>query len=188
MRKLSDVVSGIGDWTVRFARGTRPVSGLGPAAAAGSQAHKVVYNVGKLFGASFKPWQAARIASNLGKVGRVLGPLGAILQVFGQVAEERMEDRERVKLQEARSETRSLYWDSANEVKNQFAVQFAAFLEDFYGPVLSETMELMEAMQCTRSHRGSEGIRFQEIAASALDLIGKIQLAAHVCAVPETGA
>lgn len=97
-----------------------------------------------------------------------------------------MEDRERVKLQEARTETRSLYWDSANEVKNQFAVQFAAFLEVFYGPVLSETMELMEAMHGTSSHRGNEGIRFQEIAASALDLIERIQHEDHVCVVPET--
>ena len=182
MRKLSEVVNSIGDWTVRFAKGTRPVSGWGPSAAAGSQAHKLIYNVGKLFGASFKPWQAARIASNLGKVGRVLGPLGAILQVFGQVAEEKMEDRERVKLQDARSETRSLYWDSANEVKNQFAAQFAAFLEDFYDPVLSETVELMEAMHGARSQRGSEEIRFQKIAASALGLIEEMQHSASAAA------
>ena len=89
-----------------------------------------------------------------------------------------MEDRERVKLQDARSETRSLYWDSANEVKNQFAAQFAAFLEDFYDPVLSETVELMEAMHGARSQRGGEGIQFQTIAASALGLTEEMQVSA----------
>lgn len=175
IKKLSDVVSNIGSLMVQFTKGTRVVSGWGPAAAAGSQAHKLIYGVGKFFGASFKPWQAARIASNLGKIGRVLGPLGAVLQVFGQITEERMEERDRIELNKARSDTRALYWDSASDVRIQFASEFDQFMEDFYQPLMSETDAMILAMEDAKSHRSEEAIHFQKIAASALALIEQIQ-------------
>ena len=175
IQKLSDVVGNIGSLMVQFTKGTRAVSGWGPAAAAGSQAHKLIYGVGKFFGASFKPWQAARIASNFGKIGRVLGPLGAVLQVFGQITEERMEESERIKLNNARSDTRALYWDSASDVRTQFASEFEQFMEDFYQPLVSETEAMILAMEDASSHRGEEAIQFQKIATSALALIEQIQ-------------
>lgn len=38
--------------------------------AAGSQAHTMIYNVGKFFGHKFKPWEAVKTASTLGKVAK----------------------------------------------------------------------------------------------------------------------
>src|SRR5204862_3404203 len=81
IRKAGNVAQGIGDWMVRVSQGGKGISGWGTAAAAGSDAHKVIYNVGKLFGYSFKPWEAAGYASKIAKIGKVLGPVAAILQV-----------------------------------------------------------------------------------------------------------
>jgi len=175
MRKIGDVVGKISNWTVGVTKGSRAVSGWGPVAAAGSQAHNIIYNVGKFFGHSFKPWEAAGMAAKFGAVGKVLGPIASILQVAGQVAEEKLEEKEHQQLLQARSETRARYWDSANEVRDQFSTQFDAFLDDFYGPILAETDELMVNMNTASSQRSGEAVVFKELSDELLDLIETIQ-------------
>ena len=183
MSKMSNVAQSIGDWMVQITKGTKVASGWGPSAAAGSQAHKVIYDVGKFFGYSFEPWEAAGMAAKIGKIGKVLGPVAAILQVVGQILEEKMEERERIQFQKARSDTRAVFWDSANAVRHVFATHFDAFLNDFYGPLMTETEELMDDMQGAKSKRQSEKKSFQDISAEALVLIEEIQ-AADVEATP----
>ena len=48
---------------------------------AGSTLHQGVYNVGKLIGFKFKPWQAVGIAKNMGNVAQFLGPALAIISL-----------------------------------------------------------------------------------------------------------
>ncbi|MEI7774355.1 MAG: GTPase [Verrucomicrobiota bacterium] len=176
LRRLSSVANTIGEMTIPLAKGARAVSGWGPAVAAGSHAHKFVYAAGKFFNVSFKPWQAAGIASRFAKVGKILGPIGAILQVFGQVAEEQMEAKEQRLLHTARQETRSVYWDSANDVKSQFAAQFKLFSEDFYDSLLSENQELIAKLRDTTVKLNAEGLQFEKLVKALDALIQEIQV------------
>lgn len=51
--------------------------------AAGSQAHTMIYNVGKFFGHKFKPWEAVKTASTLGKVAKFGIPVVTTLASIG---------------------------------------------------------------------------------------------------------
>lgn len=51
--------------------------------AAGSQAHTMIYDVGKFFGHKFKPWEAVKTASNLGKVAKFGIPVVTTLASIG---------------------------------------------------------------------------------------------------------
>lgn len=51
--------------------------------AAGSQAHTMIYNVGKFFGHKFKPWEAVKTASTLGKVAKFGIPVVTTLVSIG---------------------------------------------------------------------------------------------------------
>lgn len=177
IKRAGAVANDVGAWLVRFSQGTKATSGWGKAAAAGSQAHKVVYDIGKLFGHSFKPWEAAGYAAKIGKIGRVLGPLAAILQVVGQVLEERLEDEERAKFQTARTDTRAIFRDGATAVRHQFLVQFESFLNDFYGSMQSETDRMVEEMTGARSGRNAEATAFAKIADEATALIRQLEVA-----------
>lgn len=51
--------------------------------AAGSQTHTMIYNVGKFFGHKFKPWEAVKTASTLGKVAKFGIPVVTTLASIG---------------------------------------------------------------------------------------------------------
>ncbi len=51
--------------------------------AAGSQAHTMIYNAGKFFGHKFKPWEAVKTASTLGKVAKFGIPVVTTLASIG---------------------------------------------------------------------------------------------------------
>lgn len=51
--------------------------------AAGSQAHTMIYDVGKFFGHKFKPWEAVKTASTLGKVAKFGIPVVTTLASIG---------------------------------------------------------------------------------------------------------
>lgn len=51
--------------------------------AAGSKAHTMIYNVGKFFGHKFKPWEAVKTASTLGKVAKFGIPVVTTLASIG---------------------------------------------------------------------------------------------------------
>jgi hypothetical protein len=160
---------------VRVSTGSKGISGWGIKAAVSSPAHKVIYDTGKFFGYAFKPWEAAGYASKLAKIGKVLGPIAAILQVFGQIIEEKMEDDERVKFQSARTETRAIFRDGAVAVRQEFLAQFESFLNDFYGGMQSETDRLTSEIIGGRDQRNGEGSNFNKIAEEAASLIEEIE-------------
>lgn len=180
LRKISEIAQGLSTWMMRMTAGAKGVSGWNTAAAAGSQAHKAIYVVGKFFGYSFKPWEAVGFAAKLSRVGKVLGPIAGLLQVVGQVVEEKMEDDERIKFQNARSETRAIFRDGAVAVRGEFLAQFERFLNDFYGSMQSETDALITELTTARSGRSTEGGEFALIVDSANQLIAEIETALEV--------
>jgi len=177
LKKLGDISKGVGQWMVKLTQGAKGSTGWNTAAAAGSKAHTLIYDVGKFFGYSFKPWEAVGMASKLGKVAKFLGPAAAIMQVAGLILEEHLEESQRLKFQKARSGTRALYLGNANSVRVIFAKEFEDFLNDFYGPLMKENDRLMDDLQGTNSRRESEQKLFSAISSETLSLIQDIQAA-----------
>ncbi|CUJ21145.1 GTPase [Achromobacter xylosoxidans] len=175
-KKVGNVAKDIGDWAARWATGpgAEGASVFGTAAARGSDAHKVVYNVGKFFGVKFKPWGAVKVARTIGNAGRVISAVGGVLAVVAQIAEDRQQEQYRLQLRDARDGVRSAYRDSALSVQTAVWEQFESFLKDFYDSELLAIDETVEDLVGKRSQRkaGAEG--FQLLERCAANLIDQI--------------
>lgn len=102
----------------------------------GSQAHQVVYSVGKFFGANFKPYGAVNIAKNLGNVAKALGPALAIFGAVVEVYDAFKQQERNQKIREARGECRNSFISAAEDLQEQFQKQFQTYHADFYEPIL----------------------------------------------------
>jgi hypothetical protein len=179
-RKIGDIVNTIGNWAAKWAAGS-PAKGAAVGAkiaARGSEAHQVVYKVGKFLGVKFRPGGAVKIAGFIGNAGRVIAVVGGVLAVVAQIAEERQQEQCRRQLQEARDRVRAAYRDAALAVEEAFRAQFDAFLDDFYGSELEAIDEAAESLTSSKAQRSSEAALFSGLAQRAGKLIARIQLAA----------
>ncbi len=165
VNKVGEVAKNIGDWAAKWATG--PVANgaaFGSVTAArGSDAHKVVYNVGKFFGVKFQPWGAVRVARAIGNAGRVISAVGGVLAVVAQIAEDRQQENYRLQLRDARDGVRSAYRDSALSVEAGFWEQFEAFLHDFYDSELSAIDEIVDDLVGRRTERSIGATVFTEL-------------------------
>ena len=174
--KVGGAAKKIGTLAARWATGPAAADGASVfslAAARGSDAHTVVYNVGKFFGVKFKPWGAVKIARYIGNAGRVISAVGGVLGVVAQIAEDRQQDQYRIQLRDARNGVRSAYRDSALAIQ---AAQFEAFLADFYDSELQAIDETVEGLVGKRGERKSGADTFGALQQRATQLIGQITI------------
>ncbi|MCP9793323.1 50S ribosome-binding GTPase [Vulcanococcus limneticus Candia 3F8] len=79
---------------------------------AGSAGHQLIYNVGKMFGKNFKPWEAVKMAKGLGQALAFVGIAMSAYEIYEQVNEEaKANEKQRQyeqQLQEARAQIRAL--------------------------------------------------------------------------------
>lgn len=178
-KKIGDIANNIGDWAAKWATG--PAAGgtkIGSAtAASGSQAHQVVYNVGKFFGVKFQPWGAVKVARAIGNVGRVIAAVGGVLAVIAQIAEDKQKEDYRLQLRDARDSIRSAYRDSALAVQSAFWAQFEAFLKDFFDSELASIEEVVKDLVGRRSEREDANRTFATFVCRANQLIARVHAA-----------
>lgn len=175
-KKIGGVARNIGDLAGRWATG--PAAGEAAfgsvVAARGSDAHKVVYNVGKFFGVKFQPWGAVKAAKVIGNVGKVISAVGGVLAVIAQVVEDRQQEQYRIQLRNARDEVRSAYRDSALSVQTAFWNQFESFIRDFYGSELSAIDETSDSLVGKREDRSNKASLFKNIGRECNDVLKRI--------------
>jgi hypothetical protein len=175
-KKVGNVAKEIGNLAARWAKGpaAKGTSAFGAAAARGSDAHKVVYNVGKFFGVKFQPWGAVKVARAIGDAGGVISAVGGVFAVVAQIAEDRQQEQYRLQLRNARDRVRSAYRDSALSVQDAFWEQFESFSADFYDTELLAIDEIVEDLIGKRSERKSGANSFQLLEQRASKLIDQI--------------
>lgn len=175
-KKVGNVAKDIGNLAARWASGpaAKGASTFSTAAARGSDAHKVVYNVGKFFGVKFQPWGAVKVARTIGNAGRVIAAVGGVLAVVAQIAEDHQQEQYRIQLRDARDGVRSAYRDSALSIQAAFWDQFELLLADFYDSELLALNEIVEDLVGKRSERKSGADIFQLLAQRATKLIDKV--------------
>jgi hypothetical protein len=175
-RKIGDIAKNIGGWAAKWATGPMAHgAAIGSATAArGSQAHVVVFNVGKFFGAKFQPWGAVRVARAIGNAGRAIVAVGGVLAVVAQIMDDRQEEHHRLQLRDARDGVRSAYRESALSVQSAFWAQFESFLANFYDAELLALDEVVENLVGKRSQRGADAEVFGELDRRAATLIERV--------------
>ena len=177
VKKVAEVADGLGKYAARWASGPVAESAkFGSATAArGSQAHKVVYNVGKFFGVKFKPWGAVKVARVIGNAGRVIAAVGGVLAVVAQIVEDKQLDEYRLELRDARDSIRAAYRESVLEIERAFRARFDDFDNDFYRSELAAVDDILAGLVDQRSGRGEAAKDFSSIVSMGTKLIEDIQ-------------
>ncbi|WP_411869218.1 GTPase [Vulcanococcus limneticus] len=95
---------------------------------AGSAGHQLIYNVGKMFGKNFRPWEAVKMAKGLGQVIGLLGIAMSAYEIYEQVNEDaKADERQRrydQQLQEARAQIRALAEAMAAQLRDVYQKEY----------------------------------------------------------------
>jgi len=177
VKKVGEVADGLGKFAARWATGPMAEGAkIGSATAArGSQAHQVVYNVGKFFGVKFQPWGAVKVARAIGNVGRVIAAVGGVLAVVAQIVEDKQQDEYRGQLREARDSIRTAYRGSVREIERAFWSRYENFVRDFYQSELDAVDETVRSLVGQRANRSDEAQYFSALSSDATKQIEAIQ-------------
>lgn len=89
--------------------------------ASGSQMHKVVLEVGSKLGHKFRPWEAVKIAKNIGNVAKFAGPAISVLGLIFDLKETVDEQTKSKKIQAEQIKYRQEYIDIVDELENQYS-------------------------------------------------------------------
>lgn len=114
-----------------MAPGVNSISG-GISAASGSTLHEGVLTIGHFFGKKFKPWEAVRWASNIGKVAKFGIPVLATgLDIWMQVREDKRENERIEKIKSDKNQFVTTYQCEINKIKSQFEDYLHTILENY---------------------------------------------------------
>lgn len=131
---VKNVVEGITGQTIKWATKEGSSSAkffIKASEAAGSPLHKAITTIGHKVGHSFKPWEAAKIAKNIGNVAKILGP---ILDVVGVAVDikETIDDNEKYKqVKSAQLQYRQLFIDIVDDLEIQYSEEISGLFDVF---------------------------------------------------------
>ena len=179
LQKVGDIAQSFGEYAANWTTGPfAQAANLGSATATrGSQAHQVIYNVGKFFGAKFKPWGAVNVARHIGNVGRIIGVVGSILTVLAQLKEEQQQEEQRRQLRDERDSVRRAYRAASGEIEAEFWASYEAFSSDFYDGELEALEASLNDLTGQRQARTETADLLHQVASDAQALIRHIQTA-----------
>jgi len=106
--------------------------------ASGSKIHKAILALGKKLGVKFKPWQAAKITKNIGKVAKFAGPALSVIGLFIEIKGVVDEDNQEKQIKLAQESYRQSFKEIAEDVENAFIDE----LEELYASVQSNITEI----------------------------------------------
>ena len=124
--------------------------------AAGSDAHKVVYNVGKFFGHNFKPYEAVKYADKISKIGSLFGKIAIALPFLVAGYEVYAENKYEIKIKEERQKVRQSYDEIANHIKTSFQEQFILFLKESYDIELNNNTKIIKGIRDSKKQNITE--------------------------------
>jgi len=144
-----DILNNVSRFAEGFAINKDAVSAgaKGLKAVSGSDAHAVIYNVGKFFGHNFKPYEAVKYADKVAKVGSIVGKVAVVLPFLVAGYEEYAESKYADKIKEERQKVRQSYDEIANDIKTSFQKQFDEFVAESYDMELSNTMKIIQGIR-----------------------------------------
>jgi small GTP-binding protein len=177
LRKVGDVLDGLGKHSSKWTTGPFAQSArVGSATASrGSQAHQVIYNVGKFLGKNFKPWEAVNTARVIGNFGKVIGAVGGVLALCAQVADDKQQEQHCLAVKEKRASLRRAYRESVREIEREFWESFDKFDQEFYVNELESVDSVFCDLKEQQEGRTSAASLFRSIESEIRGLINKIQ-------------
>lgn len=134
---------------------------------AGSSLHQGVYNIGKLIGFKFKPWQAVGIAKNIGNAAMFLGPALAVVSIGMDLHTMHKEREYEKKMADVRRDITSQFKSIAVDLEQQIEGQLQEFESQVY---VQLERNIAEARQQTEAAMVASHAELGQIAAIRKDL------------------
>ena len=180
LQKVGDIARTLGKYAANWTTGPfASTARLGSATAVReSQAHHVVYSVGKFFRTNFKPWGAVKATRYWGNAGRVIGVAGAILAIFAQIKEEQQQGEQKQRLRDYRDSVRREYRDVSQKIEAELGASYEHFSRDFYDGELDAIDEDLNGLVGDRQARNEMAEALNQVASEAQALIRRIQAGA----------
>lgn len=168
-----------GKWLSEFATGKNAESGWNAifklGAYSGSGAHEVVLKVGHFFGHKFKPWEAVKTASKIGKFGKILGAGGALLDVGLQIWDDHQESQTEKQLISYRSDIRNTFSEAANIIDMRFDEDTQTWVKDTLNPRIADIDNQIKEIEDEQTVKDKEFANYSELLIRTRNLIAEIQ-------------
>lgn len=169
----------VGKWLSKFATGKNAESGWNAifklGTYSGSDAHQVVLKVGHFFGHKFKPWEAVKTASKIGKFGKILGVGGVLLGVGLQIWDDYQENQTEKQLISYRSDIRNTFSEAANIIDMRFDEDTQTWVEDTLNPKIADIDNQIKEIEDEQSIKDKEFAIYSEMLVRTRNLIAEIQ-------------
>jgi len=156
-----DILNNVSRFADRFAIKSAGANGI--KAVSGSDAHTVIYNVGKFFGHNFKPYEAVKYADKVAKVGSIIGKVAVVLPFLVAGYEEYAESKYAEKIKEERQKVRQSYDEIAKDIKMSFQKQFDEFVAESYDVELSNTTAIIQGIRNSDKLKDKEVRKIKEL-------------------------
>jgi GTPase SAR1 family protein len=168
-----------GKWLSKFATGENAVTGWNAifklGTYSGSEAHQVVLKVGHFFGHKFKPWEAVKTASNIGKFGKILGVGGALLGVGLQIWDDHQEKQAEQQLIEYRSDIRNTFGEAANVIDMRFDEETQMWVEKKLQPKIDDIDSQIKEIEDEQNIKDKEFALYSQLLKRTRILINEVQ-------------
>ncbi len=160
-------------------RKTTTSSTLGPGASglarfSGSQAHHAVLRLGHMMGHSFKPWEAVRMARNIGRASAVLSVLAIALDIGTQIKSDQDEARRDAEAIGARQKIRSHYEKVADAMTTEAQSTADDYIRDHLTGLLEDLQRHADDLNQARLEQSVHLERLSESSRQARALIAEI--------------
>lgn len=173
-----------GKWLSKFATGNNVGTGWNAifklGTYSGSDAHQVVLKMGHFFGHKFKPWEAVKTASKIGKFGKILGVGGALLGVGLQIWDDHQEKQAEQQLIEYRSDIRNTFVEAANVIDMRFDEETQTWLKDNLQPMINDIDSQIREIENEQNVKDKEYTLYRQLLQRTRTLINEVQKSA-VC-------
>ncbi len=147
----------LGDLAGRFALNSVAVAqgASGMARFSGSAAHVTVLNIGHFFGHSFRPWEAVRYASFIGRAAPVLSILGVVVSIGAQIYADRQEQKRSEEAQQLRRQVVTEFDQAAEQMGREARAQSESALQELLIEPLREFEEHRAQLDELRQERNA---------------------------------
>ncbi len=177
LKNVADVVGKLGKFAAEKSVGpyATALAQGSPLATAGSDLHKLVYNVGKFFGHNFRPWEAVHTAQTVATVGAGLSVFGSVFSVVMQIYDDVQQERRSSALRKMREQMRASTRTVARDIDASFWKTFDAFCRDFYEIEIDYVNQELMSISMDRTSRSKECSQFRVLSKRATQLIQDAQ-------------
>ena len=170
--RLSGLAGNLAFNSTAVARGA---SGL--AQFSGSTAHSMVLNVGHFFGHSFRPWEAVRMASFIGRAAPFLSIAGVVLSVGAQAYADHREEHRSRELQKVREDVRAQFLKISEETEEKFTGEWEKIIREGLGEPLRQLTEDRDELDRLGQEQNAHLEHLNAASEAVNDLIHRIHVA-----------